>query len=219
MSQKLNDIKLMIQNDRRIWAVAGFFGVVLILWFISMDTPSGPPPVAPVAVQKIAEGNDPSNGATEAYNDLTIAFKEDIEALQRDTADNRAVVKKLSREISEYKDRSTTIFQTLVDRMEELTREVERIGDASNGVGPQGTLTIQEENGPEFAEPDALEPIGFETTDVPVPPAEPEPLRVAVISPGDVVQLKLLTGVNAPVDGTPYPVVFKLDGPVSGPDG
>jgi hypothetical protein len=33
------------------------------------------------------------------------------------------------------------------------------------------------------------------------------------------VRIKLLAGVNAPTDGTPYPVVFKLISDVYGPDG
>jgi conjugal transfer pilus assembly protein TraB len=37
--------------------------------------------------------------------------------------------------------------------------------------------------------------------------------------PGDSVRVKLLAGVNAPTDGTPYPVVLKLLGDVIGPDG
>jgi hypothetical protein len=37
--------------------------------------------------------------------------------------------------------------------------------------------------------------------------------------PGDSVRVKLLAGVNAPTDGTPYPVVLKLIGDVIGPDG
>jgi hypothetical protein len=37
--------------------------------------------------------------------------------------------------------------------------------------------------------------------------------------PGDSVRVKLLAGVNAPTDGTPYPVVLKLISNVMGPDG
>lgn len=51
-----------------------------------------------------------------------------------------------------------------------------------------------------------------------VPPAPPPPKKVAVIAPGDSVRVKLLAGVNAPTDGTPYPVVFKLVDDVHGPD-
>ncbi|NLF25448.1 MAG: hypothetical protein GX589_07295, partial [Deltaproteobacteria bacterium] len=35
---------------------------------------------------------------------------------------------------------------------------------------------------------------------------------------GDSVRVKLLAGVNAPTDGTPYPVVFELADDVVGPD-
>ncbi len=45
------------------------------------------------------------------------------------------------------------------------------------------------------------------------------PASPRVITPGDAVSVTLLTGVNAPVDGTPYPVVFKLDGPITGANG
>ncbi len=50
------------------------------------------------------------------------------------------------------------------------------------------------------------------------PPPPPAPKKVAIIAPGDSVRVKLLAGVNAPTDGTPYPVVFKLVDDVHGPD-
>lgn len=43
--------------------------------------------------------------------------------------------------------------------------------------------------------------------------------KVAFIGAGDSVQVELIAGVNAPTDGTPYPVIFKLVGNVNGPDG
>jgi conjugal transfer pilus assembly protein TraB len=49
-----------------------------------------------------------------------------------------------------------------------------------------------------------------------MPPQKP---KLAAIMPGDSVRVKLLAGVNAPTDGTPYPVVLKLIGDVTGPDG
>ncbi len=40
-----------------------------------------------------------------------------------------------------------------------------------------------------------------------------------MVGRGDSVRVQLLAGVNAPTDGTPYPVVMKLIGDVQGPDG
>lgn len=39
------------------------------------------------------------------------------------------------------------------------------------------------------------------------------------ILPGATTEVELLTGVHAPVEGTPSPVVFKITGDVIGPDG
>lgn len=70
------------------------------------------------------------------------------------------------------------------------------------------------------ADPDeGLESFGDPDFDVDVATGEPEPNRIAVIGPGDSVRIKLLAGVNAPTDGRPYPVVMKLIGDVTGPDG
>ncbi len=63
-----------------------------------------------------------------------------------------------------------------------------------------------------------LESFGNEEPGVaPPPPAAPR--KIAYIGTGDSVRIKLLAGVNAPTDGTPYPVVFKLSGDIQGPDG
>lgn len=67
--------------------------------------------------------------------------------------------------------------------------------------------------------PDELASYGFDATSLPPPPAPPTIEKRTFISPGDSVPVRLLTGVAAPVDGTPYPVVLKLLGPVTGPDG
>jgi conjugal transfer pilus assembly protein TraB len=65
---------------------------------------------------------------------------------------------------------------------------------------------------------EGMESFGNETVDA-APPPPPAPAKIAYIGAGDSVRVKLLAGVNAPTDGTPYPVVFSLDGNVSGPDG
>ena len=49
-------------------------------------------------------------------------------------------------------------------------------------------------------------------------PFRPSPKRIAIVGAGDSVRIKLLAGVNAPTDGTPYPVVFELVDDVVGPD-
>ncbi|MCB0344395.1 MAG: hypothetical protein KDD66_04735 [Bdellovibrionales bacterium] len=221
MSQKIEDIKMMFQTDRRIWAGAGAIMLFILIWAMSNTerrrTPKGTGNIETV------DASNPGNGATEAYNDLTVAFREDLETVTRASAENQAVIKKMSREMSEYKERTTSIFQTLVDRMEELNREVDRLAEVTATAGAQANIALEAggvgDDQAAIVEQDDIEPMGFDKTDVPVPPPAPPEERMSVISPGDVVPLKLLTGVNAPVDGTPYPVVFKIVGPINGPDG
>jgi hypothetical protein len=59
----------------------------------------------------------------------------------------------------------------------------------------------------------------IDNQDMVAPPAQPERQKQAFIGAGDSVRIKLLAGVNAPTDGTPYPVVFSLADDVVGPDG
>jgi conjugal transfer pilus assembly protein TraB len=55
-------------------------------------------------------------------------------------------------------------------------------------------------------------------TEVAPPPPPPDRKKV-VIMPGDTLRVRLLSGVHAPTDGTPYPVVVEAVGDVQGPDG
>lgn len=75
------------------------------------------------------------------------------------------------------------------------------------GVAMQGSNDSEE-----------LEPFGMDDS-APQPPTPDIRSKTAFIGVGDSVRLKLLSGVNAPTDGTPYPVVFGLVDNVTGPDG
>jgi hypothetical protein len=78
-------------------------------------------------------------------------------------------------------------------------------------VGPDGGMAVEQE-------PDGLEPLVQEVPEVEVPPPPPVQ-KTALIGAGDSVRVKLLAGVNAPIDGSPYPVLMKLVSDVYGPDG
>lgn len=210
MNQKLEDIKMLVKNDRRVWAVAGFMVFALIIWAATGKEPRRP---RVEMEQATSQSTDPRDG----YNDLTLAFRQDLERLNRQSKETEQVMKRLDADLREHKTRSTGIFETIVDRLEELGRAIDRLEEQQASVG-KGAVQV-EESQDSLTEPDSLEQLGFTQATVPPPPPEPKPLKVSVISPGDLVRLKLLTGVNAPVDGTPYPVVFKVISPITGPDG
>lgn len=210
MSQNLEDIKLLIKNDRRVWAIGGFIVVALFVWLLtSSDKPKR---------QRVVREVTPSEqgmGSAEAYGDLIVAYRNDIEKAKTERKELYDVLYRTTTDLKEHKERVTGIFETLVDKFEQLAREVDALAAAMKGQAEQIPLP----RGHELDGPDELEPMGFDTPTVAPPPPEPKPLRVSVIAPGDSATVQLLTGVAAPTDGTPYPVVFKLTGPISGPDG
>lgn len=210
MSQKLTDIKLIIQNDRRVWAAAGFIVVAIFIWLLTDDRGGS---------RRVALPDDKASrqgaGSTEAFQDLIQAFKNDIDQQKKNQQEMNTVLTRTSQDLKEHKEKVTGIFETMVDKFEALAREVDALAAA---LKQQQDITPPPDRR-ELEGPDTLEPFGLEEPQVAPPPPEPAPQRVSVIAPGDSVSVQLLTGVNAPVDGTPYPVVFQLNGPIEGPDG
>ena len=212
MSQKLEDLKLLIKNDRRVWAIAGFIGVALFIWLLTNSGDSGPRKRRMVADTGASKAG---MGATEAFSDLILAFKNDIETAKGERKEMYEVLHRTKTDLDEHKERVTGIFETLVDKFEQLAREVDTLAEALRDRETQVPLPTRAD----LEGPDDLESLEFETPIVEEEPPEIQPLRVSVIAPGDSVPVELITGVNAPTDGTPYPVVFKLTGPIEGPDG
>lgn len=212
MKDKLEDIKLLLKNDRRIWVVAG-----LVLFCFVFLLFSSKPSRRMIAPSEPQQASSQAPGQVEAYNDLIVAFRQDIDFLKQRSGEQSAALERMNSDLEDYKQRSKGVFETLVDRLEALTGDVNRLEERTQlNKGADATANGQ---AVQVEEPDALESIGFDQATVPPPPPEPEITKLTIISPGDAVPVKLLTGVNAPVDGTPYPVVFKLNGPITGPDG
>ncbi len=212
MSQQLEDLKLLIKNDRRIWAAGGFVVVALLFWLMTGAGDSRPrrgrvaPPIT---------ASQAGTGAEEQYGDLIVAFQNEIETAKKERQETQDILYRTTQDFKQHKERVTGIFETLVDKFEQLAREVDTLAAAMRARAEQ----VPEISRPELDGPDELEPIGFADKPTVAPPAPEPPPRVSVIAPGDSVPVRLLTGVNAPTDGTPYPVVFELSGPVAGPDG
>lgn len=208
MNEKIRDLKLLVKNDRRVRFFGAFVLAALFIWSLTNQ---------PNRRRHIPD-DKPSNqgmGTTEQYGDLIQAFKNDIESAKKEQAQMNDVLTRNTVELKEHKERVSGIFETIVDKFENLQREVDSLAAALK----QQQEAPTSEQAKNLEGPDTVESIGFDTPNVAPPPPEPKPLRVSVIAPGDSVDVELLTGVNAPVDGTPYPVVFKLSGPISGPDG
>ncbi len=202
---------MLVQNDKRVWFAGAFIMAVIFIWVLTDTGPS--------RRRRAGVDDAPSKGGTgaeEQYTDLIQSFKNDIENSKSQQEEMKAMITRTNTDLKDHRDRVTGLFENLVDRYEQLSREMDTLAAAqkTNNEPPPNFTTPQEP-----AAADTIEKLPEEAPPTPPLPEPPRPTRVSVIVPGDSVEVQLLTGVNAPVDGTPYPVVFQLNGPIAGPDG
>ncbi len=212
MNQKLEDLKTLIKSDKRIMGAGIFIIVVLLFLLLSSDQKQQRPlrpAKAPATVSKQGMSSE------EQFTDLIIAFKNDIESQKRQSAELSAQIQRAEKDAETFRQRTAGIFETLTDKFEQVQRDLDQLASAVNRGGPDVSMQPL----PQVEGEDQLVSEWFDESDGVGRPVEPRPLRVSVIAPGDSVPVELLTGVNAPTDGTPYPVVFKLAGTITGPDG
>jgi hypothetical protein len=215
LKEKANNLKLILQNDRRVWALIGFVLIVGLL--VSMS--SKPKGVRTYRAGGLTQPSKPISEEREAYHDLIVSLKQQSKS-QQETIEKLG--ESLQRFESEYKNDQRQvqgIFESMVDKMESIDRDLESLEAKAEDFEAQKMPGMDQSIDMDLGE-DSPRPFGFEEATVqPPPPEPPRPTKMTFISPGDSVKVKLLTGVNAPVDGTPYPVVFQLLSPINGPDG
>lgn len=208
MKQKIQDLTLLLKSDRKAQAIAGC--CVLAVLFLAF---SEPPKRRGVPQQQVAEVPVQSAGMgfEEAFQDLVTTLQDGQKKLGEDMQKVKTEMADIRTDQENAEMRTAEIFKKLIDRIQQ-----------------QQTVTTVSANQPpdpvdyktEFPqqEPDALEPFGDVDDTQVAPPAPPKEAKEVLISPGDSVRIKLLAGVNAPTDGTPYPVIFKLISDINGPD-
>ncbi len=210
MKQFLRDLPLRLKSDRKTQIIAVV--VVGSLMYLAL-APQAPrrmakPKQKPEAV---ASHNDPN----ERWTDLIERFNGQLNQLTTQSAALREDLDTQKKAMQEYEATTAEIFKKILERLAEVQNNSG--GQAAPAGNPQ---SIGEMTAPDLvgAQPDELEGLG--SPDVAAaPPALPVKPKLAALMPGDSVRVKLLAGVNAPTDGTPYPVVLKLVGDVMGPDG
>jgi hypothetical protein len=207
MSQFVKDLGLRLRSDRKTQVISGLV-VMCLLWLIMGDNSPRRRmrQQAPVDVGQ----NDPK----EQTDDLIQRFNGHLNQLTVQTNALREEVDANRKAMQDYEQTTAEIFKKIIERL----AEVQTVNTSTpNDPSPQGFMPPPLSSDP-VIDP-VLEPIGADMPVADAPPDRPEKPRIAAIMPGDSVRVKLLAGVNAPTDGTPYPVVLKLIGDVIGPDG
>ena len=127
--------------------------------------------------------------STDSSNDLIAAFRANVDDVQQQNKDNKANVDRLRNDFREYREQSKGVFENLVDKIEQLNPE-------------ERELNSQIESKKAKEEPASG------------PPAKIAPKPANFSEPEDKhrVVANLLSGVNAPVDGTSYPITVDQPG-------
>ena len=209
MSQMIKDLVLRLKSDRKTQVVAGLVFAALLFLVLSDNSPRrgrGP--------RKEQQTTAGAGDHDERWTDLVARFdgqlKTQAQQLNALQADQAAQMKKME----EFENTTAEIFQKILERISSM--EQAPAAQAVNTT-PKDVLDVA---GTDIVPADPEELTSFASDSVAVqPPPAPSKPKLAAIMPGDSVRVKLLAGVNAPTDGTPYPVVLKLLGNVMGPDG
>lgn len=210
MKQQLSDFWARLRGDRKTQFISGI--VVLCLLFLIFSDGGTRRRVAPQQKPVSVGQNDPS----EQWRDLVQRFDQNLKQLSSQTSENSQNIEKLQKTMADNESTTAEIFKKILERLAEVQSQASM---AVNNTSPNPRSLDDLDGGMPATGNEELETIGANDNIAAGPPPKPTPKMLAYVGPGDSVRVKLLAGVNAPTDGTPYPVVFKLIGDITGPDG
>jgi len=207
MSQFIKDLGLRLKSDRKTQVIAGLV-VLCIVWLMVSDN-------RPIRNRKPQPPVDVGQtNRQEQVDDLILRFNTHLNSLTQNVNGLKEEVEANRKAMSDYEQTTAEIFKKIIERLSEL----QTVNQTSQS-DPSAQIIMPPQVGDAPIEDAVLENLGGPSDAPDGPPDRPEKPRLAAIMPGDSVRVKLLAGVNAPTDGTPYPVVLKLIGQVLGPDG
>lgn len=209
MSQMMKDLALRLKSDRKTQVVAGLVGVALLFLIFSENSPRRGR--APRKEQQTTAG---AGDHDERWTDLVARFDGQLKTQGQQLASLQADQAAQLKKMEEFENTTAEIFQKILERISSMEQNptTQQVNTAPRDVSDVAGEDIVP------ADPEELTSFASDSVAVQPPPPPIKP-KLAAIMPGDSVRVKLLAGVNAPTDGTPYPVVLKLLGNVMGPDG
>ncbi|MCI5066189.1 TraB/VirB10 family protein [bacterium] len=219
IQQKASDMYQLVQRDRKAQVIAGC--VVLAVLFLVFYQPKQRRRTAQPAFTVREQPADKIGAASaqEVYSDLQEVIVSRLDQQKEIMGQLQENQKNTEERIEENEMRTAEIFETLIKRIESQRPALpDYAADGVTGNPVSDSPAFPDED--PFSG-DTLESFG-EVADVGVvapPELAEEDARIAYIAPTDFVRVKLLAGVNAPTDGTPYPVLLELVGDVQSPDG
>lgn len=208
MKQFIRDLPTRLRSERKTQFVAAIV-LVCVLYLVFADGR----PQRRVSTPKSNE--TALNAPDERWKDLIERFQGQLNQLTAVTNANREDIDNLKKSMQDYEATTAEIFKKILERL----AEVQAMGNNNGQGGPVRSLSDIDGSDLANANPDTLVEIGGGDVIPDAVPPRKEPKKLAFVGPGDSMRVKLLAGVNAPTDGTPYPVVFKIISDIAGPDG
>lgn len=208
MMQKLKDLALRIQGEKKMKVIAGIVVISLVALFV---LPSSPNRANRRPVKQVEKA--PSLKSDEAYTDLINRLTPDLDQQKAEIARLRDELGRTNEQIKDNSERTAEIFKKLLEKMQQQQSQTMPVGADS---APPVEAIPGDSGGFGTAE---MEQFGPQDQQDVSPPKKAELEKIAFVGAGDSVRVRLLAGVNAPTDGTPYPVVMKLTSDIYGPDG
>ncbi len=215
MKQRLEDTLLLLRENRKAQFVA--ICIMGAIAFLIVGGGSNPRRAQQPVSQQADLPIDTASGAKRAEQ----AYEDYTTSLRQTTKDIKIQNKQLQEELAEMRERREEDQRKVAEIMKVLIQRVEanEKSAAPRQGGDADPVIYADDDGIADPETEELTSFGDIDDNQVVPPPPPAPNLDAYISPADSVRVQLLAGVNAPTDGTPYPVIFKLLSDIRGPDG
>jgi hypothetical protein len=221
MSQKVKDFILLVRKERKYQVLVLIIGLCLGFLLLADNQPRrGRRP----SVR--ANANDPIKNplaSEEAYRDLMVGVGAKVDSLEQSMSAVRNTMEDITRRQDTFEKTTTEVFRKMIEKIQEQQAmggnavpaegPIDSAPYEVEGITPEGEVTPVSQTEPEKMESFTAPP--------PPPQVGPPPKalkKLAVVGAGDSARIRLLSGVAAPTDGTPYPVVFKMVSSVFGPD-
>ncbi|MCX7953109.1 MAG: hypothetical protein N2654_05725 [Deltaproteobacteria bacterium] len=208
--QKVKDLVTKIREDKRL--LFAVLALVLVSAIVLLLLPDGN---QNARKKRKTEPKDlaftQSTQGREVYKDLLERFTADLEKLSEATQKTQQELEQQKQILQEHQERTKEIFTKLVEKIAEQQNKQNQqtsVGGQSLGGEVKPIPELQKSEMEKFMKEESVQPVSM-----PI-----QPRRSAVINAGDAVKVELLSGVNAPVDGSPYPVVFRVIGDIYGPN-
>lgn len=218
MMQKLKDLSVLVKGSRKAQVLL-FVGVLVLFSYFFLS--SSPKKVKKINPQKEELANKLGDSSVEeTRNDIMARVNQEFVDLKKQNDESKQELEQLRKQQVEYEQRTAEILKKMLEKIQDTqSSSVPQVsipaplelGDTS---GISGNLPM-DDGASQSASLEAFGPLNDPQV-APPPPVSQK--KIAYVGAGDSVRVKLLAGVNAPTDGSPYPVVFKLVGDVFGPD-